>query len=302
MKLRGIDVSHHQGTIDWDKVKSQIDYAILSVGYGDNITSQDDKQFHRNAKECTRLGIPFGVYIYSYAASISQAKSEADHVLRLIKGYKLDYPIYYDLEDAGTTGKCSNKLIADMAEVFCNAIEKTGYWAGIYANTSWFTNKLTDARFNKWVKWVAQYNTTCTYRGKHDMWQYASDGRVNGISGNVDMNYCYVDYPSLINPKANITKPAKPKPNIDSKEDNKMDYIIQYSNATDQAIAEVMADRLNCPTINCLRPYAYYGQYKTVIAVGEAKNKSGYTNVLIQGKDREETLDKVISYCKSLGR
>ena len=302
MKLKGIDVSHHQGKIDWDKVKSQIDYAILSVGYGDNITSQDDKQFHRNAKECTRLGIPFGVYIYSYATSIAQAKSEADHVLRLIKGYKLDYPVYLDLEDGPTTGKCSNKLIADMAEVFCNAIEKAGYWAGIYANTSWFTNKLTDSRFNKWVKWVAQYNTTCTYKSKHDMWQYSSSGKINGISGNVDMNYCYFDYPGLINSKANITKPAKPKPSTDSKEENKMDYIIQYSNATDQAIAEVMADRLNCPTINCLRPYAYYGQYKTVIAVGEAKNKSGHTNVLIQGKNREETLDKAIDYCKSLGR
>jgi len=302
MKLRGIDVSHHQGTIDWDKVKSQIDYAILSVGYGDNIASQDDKQFHRNAKECTRLGIPFGVYIYSYATSIAQSKSEADHVLRLIKGDKLDYPVYYDLEDAGTTGKCSNKLIADMAEVFCNAIEKAGYWAGIYANTSWFNNKLTDNRFNKWVKWVAQYNTTCTYEGKHDMWQYASDGRVNGISGNVDMNYCYVDYPGLISPKANLSKPTKPNPSTDSKEEKKMDYIIQYSNATDQAIAEVIADRINCPTINCLRPYVYYGQYKTVIAVGEAKNKSGHTDVLIQGKNREETLDKTIAYCKKLGR
>lgn len=302
MKLRGIDVSHHQGNVDWNKVKGQIDYAILSVGYGDDITSQDDKQFHRNAKECTRLGIPFGVYIYSYATSTVQAKSEADHVLRLLKGYKLDYPVYYDLEDAGTTGKCSNKIIADMAEVFCNAIEKTGYWAGIYANTSWFNNKLTDNRFNKWVKWVAQYNTTCTYKGKHDMWQYASDGRVNGISGNVDMNYCYVDYPGLINSKDNVDKPEKPKPNTDSKEENKMDYIIQYSNATDQAIAEVIADRINCPTINCLRPYAHYGQYKTVIAVGEAKNKSGYTNVLIQGKNREETLDKAIDYCKKLGK
>lgn len=298
MKLKGIDVSHHQGKIDWDKVKSKIGYAILSVGYGDNITSQDDKQFHRNAKECTRLGIPFGVYIYSYATSIAQAKSEADHVLRLIKGYKLDYPVYYDLEDAGTTGKCSNKLIADMAEIFCNAIEKAGYWAGIYANTSWFTNKLTDSRFNKWVKWIAQYNTTCTYEGKHDMWQYSSSGKINGITGNVDMNYCYTDYPGLINTKPSISKPTKLKPN----EDKRLDYIIQYSNAVDQNIAEIMADRLNCPTINCLRPYAHYGQYKTVIAVGEAKNKSGHTNVLIQGKDKEEILDKAIDYCKKLGK
>jgi len=245
MKLKGIDVSHHQGKIDWDKVKSQIDYAILSVGYGDNITSQDDKQFHRNAKECTRLGIQFGVYIYSYAKSKTQAKSEADHVLRLIKGYKLDYPVYYDLEDAGTTGKCSNKSIADMAEVFCNAIEKAGYWAGIYANTSWFTDKLTDSRFNKWVKWVAQYNSVCTYKGKHDMWQYSSSGKINGISGNVDMNYCYVDYPGLINPKANVSKPQKPT--IPKEEEYDMKKIVTYLGDADLFAAVMVAQKLVCP-------------------------------------------------------
>jgi lysozyme len=103
MELKGIDVSHHQGVIDWDKAKNEIDYTILSIGYGDNYTSQDDVQFKRNADECTRLGIPFGVYIYSYAENTTQAKSEADHVIRVIEGYKLDYPVYYDLEDEPTT-------------------------------------------------------------------------------------------------------------------------------------------------------------------------------------------------------
>ncbi|MFR1708174.1 MAG: N-acetylmuramoyl-L-alanine amidase [Clostridium sp.] len=86
------------------------------------------------------------------------------------------------------------------------------------------------------------------------------------------------------------------------KEEVKVDYIIQYSNSIDQNIAEIMADRLNCPTINCLRPYKYYGAYKTIIAVGEAKNRSSYTNALIQGKNRQETLDKAIAYCKEVGR
>lgn len=265
MKLRGIDVSHHQGTIDWNKVKNQIDYAILSIGYGDNISSQDDKQFYRNAKECTRLGIPFGVYIYSYAKSKTQAKSEADHVLRLIKGYELKYPVYYDLEDANTTGKCSNKLIADIAEIFCNAIEKAGYWVGIYANTSWFTNKLTDSRFNRWVKWVAQYNTTCTYKGKHDMWQYASDGRVNGISGNVDMNYCYVDYPGLINPKADVSKPQKPnKP----KEEHDMKKIVVYYGDTDVFAAIVVSQKYGCPLMKYSDYKASANKAKEVIQIG----------------------------------
>ena len=89
MKKILIDVSEHQGKIDWEKVKPQIDGAILRCGYGSDYTNQDDEQFKRNADECTRLGIPFGVYLYSYADSIEKAKSEAAHVLRLIKGYKL---------------------------------------------------------------------------------------------------------------------------------------------------------------------------------------------------------------------
>lgn len=195
--IKGIDVSTHQGIIDWAKAKADgVQYAILRCGYGSDIKYQDDGQFARNASECERLGIPYGVYLYSYANTVAKANSEADHVLRLIKGCKLDYPVYYDLEDAGTTGKCSNKLIADMAEAFCNKIEKAGYKVGIYANLNWFENKLTDARFNQWDKWIAQYNKECTYKGKYTMWQYTSSGKVNGINGLVDMNYCYVDYVS----------------------------------------------------------------------------------------------------------
>lgn len=198
MKLKGIDVSHHQGEIDWVKVRPQIDFAILSVGYGDNLPYQDDKQFKRNADECTRLGIPFGVYIYSYAKTVQQAKSEAEHVLRLIKGYKLDYPVYYDLEDEQTTGKLTNKEILTIAESFCDIIESKGYWVGIYANTNWFTNKLNGKTYDRWTKWIAQYNSTCTYKGTFDIWQYSSIGTVRGIRGNVDMNYSYKNFPSII--------------------------------------------------------------------------------------------------------
>lgn len=95
-----------------------------------------------------------------------------------------------------------------------------------------------------------------------------------------------------------LNKPVKPVEEV-KKVDN---IIIQYSNAVDQNIAETMADRLNCPTINCLRPYAHYGKYDIVISVGEGKNRSGHTNVVIEGKDRQETLDRAIEYCKKLGK
>lgn len=214
MNLKGIDVSTYQGKIDWEKVKKAgIKYAILRCGYGSDIKSQDDTRFKRNADECTRLGIPFGVYLYSYATSVSMAKSEAEHVIRLLKGYKLDYPVYLDLEDNGTTAKCSNKVIADITEAFCETVKKAGYYPAVYSNTSWFNTKLTDKRFNNYDKWVAQYYSVCEYKGNHAIWQYSSSGKVDGISGNVDMNYCYVDYPTIINgekskPASTTTKPA----------------------------------------------------------------------------------------------
>lgn len=199
--LRVIDVSEHQGTINWDAVKGHIDGAILRCGYGDNIASQDDKQWKRNADECTRLGIPFGVYIYSYATSDAQARSEAEHVLRLISGYKLSYPIYLDLEQAGTeTGAIQR------ANIFGDIIENAGYWCGVYANTNWWTNYLVG--LERFVKWVAQYNSVCTYQGTYDIWQYTSGGSVPGISGNVDMNHCYRDYPAEIT--GGDTKPTPP--------------------------------------------------------------------------------------------
>ena len=302
MKLKGIDVSHHQGVIDWNKVKSQIDYAILSVGYGDDIKSQDDKQFHRNAKECTRLGIPFGVYIYSYAQNIQQAESEARHTLRMIKGYKLSYPVYYDLEDAGTTGKCTNTQIAHIADTFASIIEGMGYWCGIYANTSWFTNKLTNAKFNKWVKWVAQYAPKCTYSGKHDMWQYASDGRVNGVSGNVDVNYCYVDYPSMIRPKV-VAKP-KPTPKPEVKEFTHRNVIVYNNGATaDKASAEYFAMILNNKGEDCKAlDYKTYKEGKitgrSVFAVGGSlKDKFKYHKIFM-GANRYKTAQEMHKHLK----
>lgn len=195
----GIDVSKHQGLIDWTQVKNNIDFAILRVGYGNNIESQDDKYFLHNANECARLGIPFGAYIYSYARSESDAKSEAAHMLRMINGLKLAYPVWYDLEDAKTTGRCTNAQIAEFAKIFCSTVESAGYFVGVYANKNWFENKLTDRTvFDRYAKWVAQYAAGCTYRGTYGIWQFTSSGTMAGIQGNVDKNFCFVDYPQMI--------------------------------------------------------------------------------------------------------
>ena len=189
---KGIDVSYHNGTIDWKKVKqSEVEYAIIRCGYGTNDKNQDDKKWEENVKGCIDSNIPYGVYLYSYADTVEKASSEADHAIRLLQGKKFKYPVYYDLEEEAIRKKLSKTEIANIAKTFCNKLSAKGYTVGIYANKDWFTNYLTDSCFNNWTKWVAQYNTVCNYQGKYDMWQCSSTGRVPGISGNVDLNYSY---------------------------------------------------------------------------------------------------------------
>ena len=188
---KGIDVSYANGLVDWKKAHKEVDFAILRCGFGSDYTSQDDVQFATNVKACEKYNIPYGVYLYSYATTVEKAKSEAKHTLRLLNGKTLDMPVFYDLEEPriSTLGKTK---ILEIAKAFCNEIEKAGYQTGIYANKNWFDNYLTDKWYDTKVKWLAQYNSAVTYKGKYDLWQYTSKGSVDGISGYVDMNFCYI--------------------------------------------------------------------------------------------------------------
>ena len=194
IKARIIDVSHHNGKIDWAKVKKDGYHAIIRCGYGDDLKSQDDKQWERNYKECERLGIPYGVYFYSYAKTDRQCASEISHVLRLIKGRKLSYPVYFDTEEPGTQG-----VSARYAKKFCDTVEKAGFWAGIYASESWWKSYLAPKVGDRYTKWVAKYGTntgkpqTKPTVNRTDIWQYTSKGKVDGVSGYVDVNQAYRD-------------------------------------------------------------------------------------------------------------
>lgn len=196
---QGIDVSYLQGNIDWEKVKNsgQVDFAIIRCGFGMNETKQDDSKWKYNSSECERLGIPYGVYLYSYADTVAKAKSEANHVIRLIKGKKLSYPIYYDMEEKtvlNSTNMTRTKA-AQIAQAFFSTLEAAGYKnLGIYSNASRFDSKLADGKltasiFNQYPKWVASYNDTCKYQGSYHMWQYSSSGSIDGITGKVDLNF-----------------------------------------------------------------------------------------------------------------
>lgn len=190
---RIIDVSEHQGVINWEKVKADgIDGAIIRCGFGQNKTGQDDKQFKRNADECSRLNIPFGVYLYSYAKTAAKAQGEAEHALRLVKGYKLALPIFYDLEEQFT-----ETVAAAKARIFTDIITRAGYTAGVYASLSWFKNYLKNYA-DGW-RWVAAWGTNSGEpqtkpAGTVDVWQYTSRGTVAGINGRVDANLLYRDF------------------------------------------------------------------------------------------------------------
>ena len=190
--VKGIDVSEFQGKIDWDKVKADgVEFAILRVGFGMDVTSQDDKYIERNISECERIGMPYGVYLFSYANTVDKAKSEAEHILRLIKGHNLKMGVWYDIEDNNTSGSVGKETLTNIINTYCNTIKNAGYQVGIYANLNWLNNKIEASVQEKWDVWVAQYYKECQYKGKYVIWQYASDGKVDGISGNVDMNYFY---------------------------------------------------------------------------------------------------------------
>ena len=192
MAIKGIDVSEFQGQIDWGKVKADgVEFAILRCGFGMDVTSQDDKYIERNISECERLNIPYGVYLFSYANTVDKAKSEAEHTLRLIKGHTLTMGVWYDIEDNKTSGSVSKETLTNIINTYCNTIKNSGYDVGIYASLNWLNNKIEASVQKQYPIWVAQYYKECQYEGEYVIWQYSSSGKVDGISGNCDMNYFY---------------------------------------------------------------------------------------------------------------
>lgn len=201
MAVKGIDVSAWQGNIDWQKVKAAgIKYAILKAGGSDDGIYTDSK-FERNYSECKKYGIPVGAYWFVGKGCISTADGTADaeRFIKLLKGKQFEYPVYMDCEVTPTSQK---KGATDAAIAFCRALEKAGYYAGIYGSTySTFQSRLDDSRLLGYAHWVAQYASSCTYWESYGIWQYTSGGYVSGIAGKVDMNLCYVDYPHIIKGK-----------------------------------------------------------------------------------------------------
>ena len=200
----GIDVSHHQGEVNWEAVKAAgIDFAVIRCGYGDDLVSQDDRQWHRNVSECERLGIPYGVYLYSYATDTNMAASEAAHTLRLLEGHNPDLPVFYDMEEnrqlvLGVAG------LAELARTYCDTLVAAGYDVGVYASLNWWQYYLTDPVFENWYRWIAEWRSSCTYTGRYEMWQYTDCGTINGINSVVDMNYWYAPLKDVLEVQSGV--------------------------------------------------------------------------------------------------
>ena len=188
---KGIDVSYHQGAIDWNAVKaSGVEFAYIRAG---SFKSGTDAYFHANMKGATSVGIPVGIYVYSYATTPAQAANEALFAISVAKDYPVSLPIAYDIEDSNHKTLTNEQNLA-LVNSFCNTISNAGYTPIVYSYRNFFTGKLQGVSQDKWV---AHYSAACDYPGV-SIWQASSKGRIGGINGNVDIDYQYKDYSGII--------------------------------------------------------------------------------------------------------
>lgn len=200
---KGIDVSKWQGSIDWPRVK--VDFAILRAG----ISTSKDVRFEDNYTGATAAGIPVGVYWYLRAMTVEAAHKEAAACIKAISGKKLSYPVYADIEEAAQIKLGRGKLSA-IAAAFLADIEAAGFFAGLYSSKSHLETCFTPEIRERYAVWVAHYGVgKTTYSGRYGMWQHTDKGTVDGISGNVDLDIAYEDYPAIIRGTATEPKAEK---------------------------------------------------------------------------------------------
>ena len=196
--VMGIDISKHNGNIDWNAVKnSGVQYVILRCGYRGSASGVlvEDQKFKRNIQGATAAGLKVGIYFFSQAVNEVEAVEEASMTLSLIKKYRITYPVYIDVESAnGRADGISKAARTSVINAFCQTIRNSGYTPGLYANKNWLTEKINTGALGGCKIWLAQYVAAPTYGGRYEMWQYSSRGSIAGIKGNVDLNVSYMGY------------------------------------------------------------------------------------------------------------
>ncbi|MBQ5397965.1 MAG: hypothetical protein IIU14_00835 [Ruminococcus sp.] len=206
---KGVDVSNHNGDIDIEKIRNAgYDFVMIRCGFGNDTTSQDDKRFEQNVRKCEEAGMPWGVYLYSYALTVKEAKSELQHTLRLLKGKKPTLPVAFDMEDADgykkKHGMPSQTTLDKICMTYLTGIRDAGYYPMLYMSMSWVRKVENKSLLSEFDIWLAQWNTECSYDGGTlGIWQYGGStnylesNSIEGI-GTIDKNFCYKDYPLLI--------------------------------------------------------------------------------------------------------
>ncbi len=208
----GIDVSKWNKEIDWDKVKKAgVEFAIIRVGYRGATTGAlvEDPYFETNIKGASRAGIPVGVYFFTQALDPVEAVEEASMVTALCKDYEITYPVFLDVEGLGGSGRADGLDVearTAVSKAFCATVESAGYRAGVYSSRNWLNQMLDMDKLRDYVVWLAEYRDVPIYQGYYHMWQYTSNGSVDGIEGRVDFNLSYL---KIENTAGNATQEAE---------------------------------------------------------------------------------------------
>lgn len=233
------DISEHNSVTSL----SALDGVMIRAGCGDEVGGAVDKKLFQHVKLAEKAGIPYGFYWYGYSQTPEQAKSEAAFCLKTIKKYKPTLPIAYDLEDgdgykAAHGGIPSKSVNTQIVINFCEALEDAGYYAMYYVNYDWWANRVNHTKLEDYALWLAWWgrDTKPDVASNEFMWQYTSDGKVKGISGRVDLNYCYVDFVSAIKENGlngyTPTGSGSTKPTTEIEEGDKVKVLkaVQYDN------------------------------------------------------------------------
>lgn len=286
MAYKGPDISAWQGDIDITALSSQVDFFIFRAYAG----MTKDKKVDRNVNLAIQNGKPYGLYIYSYALNTAQAREEAQRMVNLANSYSVR-PAFLciDMEDAdgykARNGMPSNQTLKDICTVEGEIFEQAGYYANVYANTSWWRNQLAGlTRFDKWVAhWPTrggkQTGNATSPDGENanncGIWQFTSEGRLNGYNGNLDMNYAYKDFVMNKNDNSNPT-PVAPAPSIP---DTVNKYVVKSGDCLSKIGANLGVDWRDISNANgIVSPYTIYVGQTLIIPGGSTPAPSQPSN------------------------
>lgn len=260
-RINGVDVSQHNGTVDFKKVRaSGIDFVFVRVGYTGYTKSKFimnyDADYKANITNALKAGLEVGVYWYSQAVNVSEAKQEANKLISAIKDYDITLPVVMDYEFADTSSgrldsaKLSKSAMTGNALAFLGEISKAGYDGCLYANASFLTDNLNANQISSEYKiWLAHYTTNTSYKGDFEFWQYSENGKVNGIEGKADVNFWYFNDDAVeLRPYIYTGRAITPKPVVsdgDKTLTEGKDYTLSYTNNTNVGTARITAKGIN---------------------------------------------------------